>query len=33
VRLGFEEGVNNGYFYEYPLDSSAINIEETDAVI
>jgi len=33
VRLGFEEGGNNGYFYEYPLDSSAINIEETDAVI
>ena len=31
MRLGFEEGGTNGYFHEYPLDSSAIDLAGTSA--
>jgi len=31
MRVGFEPGGTEGYFYEYPLNSSAVNLSETDA--
>ena len=31
MRIGFEPGGTEGYFYEYPLNSSAVNLSETYA--
>jgi hypothetical protein len=33
MRLGFEEGGTNGYFHEYPLDSSAVDLAGTSAEV